>query len=65
MKGLIKLIAVMFVILLAAVVIIPLVILAGLFIWLKLTEEADEEALDLEPDMESIEMDAVEETGTV
>ena len=65
MKGLIKLIAVMFVILLAAVVVIPLVILAGLFIWLKLTEEADEEALDLEPDMETIEMDAVEETGTV
>ena len=65
MKGLIKLIAVMFLILLAAVVIIPLVILAGLFIWLKLTEEADEEALDLEPDMETIEMDAVEETGTV
>jgi ammonia channel protein AmtB len=65
MKGLIKLIAVMFVILLAAVVIIPLVILAGLFIWLKLTEEADDEALDLEPDMETIEMDAVEETGTV
>ena len=65
MKGLIKLIAVMFVILLAAVVVIPLVILAGLFLWLKLTEEADEEALDLEPDMETIEMDAVEETGTV
>jgi ammonia channel protein AmtB len=65
MKGLIKLIAVMFVILLAAVVVIPLVILAGLFIWLKLTEEADDEALDLEPDMETVEMDAVEETGTV
>jgi hypothetical protein len=65
MKGLIKLIAVMFLILLAAVVIIPLVILAGLFIWLKLTEEADEEALDLEPDMETVEIDAVEETGTV
>ena len=47
MKGLIKLIAVMFGILLAAVVVIPLVILAGLFVWLKLTEEADEEALDL------------------
>ena len=65
MKGLIKLIAVMFVILLAAVVVIPLVILAGLFIWLKLTEEADDEALDLEPDMDTVEMDAVEETGTV
>jgi hypothetical protein len=69
MKGLIKLVAVMFLILLAAVVVIPLVILAGLFVWLKLTEEADEELLDLEPDMESVEidevMDAVEETGTV
>lgn len=65
MKGLIKLVAVMFLILLAAVVVIPLVILAGLFIWLKLTEEADEDALDLEPDMETVEMDAVEETGTV
>jgi hypothetical protein len=65
MKGLLKLIAVTFLILLAAVVIIPLVILAGLFIWLKLTEEADEDALDLEPDLETVEMDAVEETGTV
>ena len=65
MKGLIKLIAVMFGILLAAVVVIPLVILAGLFIWLKLTEEADDEALDLELDMDTVEMDAVEETGTV
>jgi hypothetical protein len=35
-------------VLLAALVIIPLVVLAGLFIWLKLTEEADEEALELE-----------------
>ena len=60
MKGLIKLIAVLFAILLAAVVIVPLVVLAGLFIWLKLTEEADEEALELEP-----EIDVVEETGTV
>jgi hypothetical protein len=35
-------------ILLAAAVIVPLVVLAGLFIWLKLTEESDEEALELE-----------------
>ncbi|HSG86719.1 MAG TPA: hypothetical protein VLA23_10310 [Candidatus Limnocylindrales bacterium] len=35
-------------ILLAALVVVPLVVLAGLFIWLKLTEEADEEALELE-----------------
>ena len=34
--------------LVAAAVIVPLVVLAGLFIWLKLTEEADEEALELE-----------------
>ncbi len=60
MKRVIKLVAVLFVVLLAAVVIVPLVILAGLFIWLKLTEEADDEALDLEP-----EMDAVEDTGSV
>jgi hypothetical protein len=35
-------------ILLAAAVVIPLVVLAGLFIWLKVTEESDEEALELE-----------------
>ena len=35
-------------ILVAAMVVIPLVVLAGLFIWLKLTEESDEEALELE-----------------
>ncbi len=52
MKTLIKLIAWLFVIVLAAVVIIPLVVLAGLFIWLKLTEEADEEALELEQEMD-------------
>jgi hypothetical protein len=51
-KTLIKLIAWLFVIMLAAVVIIPLVVLAGLFIWLKLTEEADEEALELEQEMD-------------
>lgn len=52
MKGLIKLIAMLFLILVAAVIIVPLVVLAGLFIWLKLTEEADEEALDLEQEFE-------------
>jgi uncharacterized membrane protein YciS (DUF1049 family) len=35
-------------ILLAAAVVIPLVVLAGLFVWLKVTEESDEEALELE-----------------
>jgi len=51
-KTIIKMLAWLFVILLAAVVIIPLVVLAGLFVWLKLTEEADEEALELEQEME-------------
>jgi hypothetical protein len=60
MKRLIKLVALVFVVLLAAVVIVPLVILAGLFVWLKLTEESDDEALDLEP-----EMDTVADSGSV
>ncbi len=56
----IKMLAVLLIVLLAAVVIVPLVVLAGLFIWLKLTEEADEEALELEHDLES-----GEEAGTI
>lgn len=55
MKSFIKFVAVLFGLLLAAVVIIPLVVLAGLFVWLKLTEEADEEALELEQELESAE----------
>jgi len=46
--GIIRLIAAALGVLVAAAIIIPLAILAGLFIWLKLTEEADEEALELE-----------------
>ncbi|MDP9250861.1 MAG: hypothetical protein M3O78_05785 [Chloroflexota bacterium] len=34
--------------LLAVLIVIPLTILAGLFVWLKLTEEGDEEDLELE-----------------
>ncbi|HLE88649.1 MAG TPA: hypothetical protein VI733_01185 [Candidatus Limnocylindria bacterium] len=34
--------------LLAAIIVIPLTILAGLFVWLKLTEEGDEEDLEIE-----------------
>ena len=37
--------------LLAALIVIPLTILAGLFVWLKLTEEDDEEALELDEDV--------------
>lgn len=45
---LIRLIFMLLLVMIAAAVIIPLVVLAGLFIWLKLTEEVDEEALELE-----------------
>jgi hypothetical protein len=34
--------------LLGAMIVIPLTILAALFVWLKLTEEADEDDLELE-----------------
>jgi len=46
--GIIKFIAAVLGLLLVAAVVVPLAVLAGLFIWLKLTEEADEEALELE-----------------
>ena len=36
---------------LAAMLVIPLLVLAGLFVWLKLTEEDDEEALELDEDV--------------
>ncbi len=35
---------------LGALVVIPLIVLAGLFVWLKLTEETDEDSLDLDQD---------------
>jgi hypothetical protein len=44
----VKLIGIALVILTALLIVVPLVVLAGLFVWLKLTEEADEEALELE-----------------
>jgi hypothetical protein len=47
MKRLIKVLATLLLVMIAAVVIIPLVVLAALFIWLKVTEEVDEEALEL------------------
>ena len=51
MKAL-KTVAVALGITLGALIIIPLIVLAGLFVWLKLTEEADEESLEL--DAESV-----------
>jgi hypothetical protein len=47
---LIRFLLLLLLLLLAAVVVLPLVALAGLFIWLKMTEEADDEAIDLEMD---------------
>jgi hypothetical protein len=44
----IKLIASAIAVLIVAAVVVPLVALAALFVWLKLTEEADEELLELE-----------------
>jgi hypothetical protein len=50
MKAL-KTVAVALGVTLAAILVIPLVVLAGLFVWLKLTEEDDEEALELDEDV--------------
>ena len=33
---------------LAALIVVPLTVLAGLFVWLKLTEETDDEELELD-----------------
>ena len=49
MKAL-KTVAVALGITLGALIVIPLVVLAGLFVWLKLTEESDEDALELDTD---------------
>ena len=44
----VKVLAAFFLVVLAALVVIHLLVLAGLFIWLKLTEEGDEESLELD-----------------
>jgi len=43
-----KVIAISIGALLAALIVIPLTILAGLFVWLKLTEETDGEEMELD-----------------
>ncbi len=48
MKAFFKYLVVGLLVILAALVIIPLLVLAGLFVWLKLTEEGDEESLELD-----------------
>ena len=49
MKAL-KTVAVALGVTLGAMIVIPLIVLAGLFVWLKLTEESDEETLELDGD---------------
>ncbi len=44
----VKILATFLLLVLAALVVIPLIVLAGLFVWLKLTEEGDEESLELD-----------------
>ncbi len=46
--GILKFIGAVIGLLLAAAIVVPLALLAGLFIWLKLTEDADEDLLELE-----------------
>jgi len=48
--GIIKLIGAAIGLLIAAAIVVPLAVLAGLFVWLKVTEEADEELLELDRD---------------
>jgi hypothetical protein len=43
-----KILGAFLLVLVAALVVIPLIVLAGLFVWLKLTEEGDEESLELD-----------------
>ena len=50
MKAL-KTVAVALGITLGALLVVPLIVLAGLLVWLKLTEEDDEEALELDEDV--------------
>ena len=45
---LLKVLAAFLLVMIAALVVIPLLVLAGLFVWLKLTEEGDEESLELD-----------------
>ena len=45
-----KILMVLVLVTLAALVVIPLIVLSGLFVWLKLTEEGDEESLELDQD---------------
>ena len=49
--GILKFLGAVIGLLIAAAIVVPLALLAGLFVWLKLTEEDDEEALELDEDV--------------
>ncbi len=46
--GILKFLGAVIGLLIAAAIVVPLALLAGLFVWLKLTEDADEDILELE-----------------
>ena len=46
--GILKFLGAVIGLLIAAAIVVPLALLAGLFVWLKLTEDADEDLLELE-----------------
>jgi hypothetical protein len=46
--GILKFFGAVIGLLIAAAILVPLGLLAGLFVWLKLTEDADEDLLELE-----------------
>jgi len=50
--GILKFLGAVIGLLLAAAIVVPLALLAGLFVWLKLTEDADEDLLELEQEAE-------------
>ena len=50
--GILKFLGAVIGLLLAAAIGVPLALLAGLFVWLKLTEDADEDLLELEQEAE-------------
>ena len=50
--GILKFLGAVIGLLVAAAIVVPLALLAGLFVWLKLTEDADEDLLELEQEAE-------------
>ena len=51
--GILKFLGAVIGLLIAAAIVVPLALLAGLFVWLKLTEDADEDLLELEQEQDT------------